>query len=146
MTSVVLKPPTKARRRQQDPCSTKSCTATGLKALLRRPRCYLYRARNAPRRPRCYLYRTQGTSLPATLAPSYTPLYSWASPYVYKRGCPGPQGGRGGEERGEKTNKHTSTRAYECTAGEDEQGPDPLSLSLSLCYSLSLALALSQRL
>jgi hypothetical protein len=30
----------------------------------------------SPRRPHCYLYRAQGTSLPATLAPSYTPLYS----------------------------------------------------------------------
>ena len=35
-------------------------TSTGLKAL--------------PRRPRYYLYRAQGTSLPATLAPSYTPI------------------------------------------------------------------------
>jgi hypothetical protein len=34
MTSVVLKPPTEARRRQQDPYNTNSCTATGLKALL----------------------------------------------------------------------------------------------------------------
>jgi hypothetical protein len=33
---------------------------TGLKAL--------------PRRPHYYLYRAQGTSLPATLAPSYTPI------------------------------------------------------------------------
>jgi hypothetical protein len=64
-----------------------------------------------PRRPRCYLYRAQGTFLPATLAPSYTPLYSWASPYVYKRGCPGPREGRG-------RNKHTSIRTYGRTAGE----------------------------
>jgi hypothetical protein len=35
-------------------------TSTGLKTL--------------PRRPRYYLYRAQGTSLPATLAPSYTPI------------------------------------------------------------------------
>jgi hypothetical protein len=35
-------------------------TSTGLKAL--------------PRRPRYYLYRAQGASLPATLAPSYTPI------------------------------------------------------------------------
>jgi hypothetical protein len=35
-------------------------TSTGLKAL--------------PRRPRYYLYRAQGTSLPAMLAPSYTPI------------------------------------------------------------------------
>jgi hypothetical protein len=30
MTSVVLKPPTEARRRQQDPCSANSCASTGL--------------------------------------------------------------------------------------------------------------------
>jgi hypothetical protein len=40
-----------------------------------------------------------------------------------------------------------SIRTYEAyvrTAGEDEQGPNPLSLSLALCYSPSLALTLSQ--
>jgi hypothetical protein len=30
MTSVVLKPPTEARRRQQDPCNADSCASTGL--------------------------------------------------------------------------------------------------------------------
>jgi hypothetical protein len=30
ITSVVLKPPTEARRRQQDPCSANSCASTGL--------------------------------------------------------------------------------------------------------------------
>jgi hypothetical protein len=35
-------------------------TSIGLKAL--------------PRRPHYYLYRAQGTSLPATLAPGYTPI------------------------------------------------------------------------
>jgi hypothetical protein len=38
MTSVALKPPTKASKRQQDPCHTDSCASTGLKALLRQPR------------------------------------------------------------------------------------------------------------
>jgi hypothetical protein len=153
MTSVVLKPPTEARRRQQDPCSANSCTATGLKALLRRPRYYLYRARDAPRRPRCYLYRAQGTSLPATLAPSYTPLYSWASPYVYKRGVQGPTGGRG-----KRWERRTNIRAHEHTNAWQERRVDTRqrdgrrragagpSLSLALSYSLSLALALSQRL
>jgi hypothetical protein len=135
MTSVVLKPPTEARRRQQDLYSTNNCTATRLKALLRRPRYYLYRTRDVPQRPRCYLYRAQGTSLPVTLAPSYTPLYSWASPYVYKRGCPGPRRG------GERGDRGTSIRTYERTAGEDEQGPDPLSLSLSATRSLSPSLS-----
>jgi hypothetical protein len=153
MTSVVLKPPTEARRPQQDPCSTNSCTATGLKALLRRPRQYLYKARDAPRRPRCYLYRAQGTSLPAMLAPSYTPFYSWASPYVYKRGCPGPHE-EGGGERGEKTKKHTSIRTHGRTAGETSRhttkgqektskGRTP-SLSPSLSPTRSLSPSLSR--
>jgi hypothetical protein len=38
MTSVALKPPTEASKRQQDPCRTVSYASTGLKALLRRPR------------------------------------------------------------------------------------------------------------
>jgi hypothetical protein len=59
MTSVVLKPPKEARRRQQDPCSANSYTATGLKALLRRPRCYLYRTRDVP--PTATLLSVQGS-------------------------------------------------------------------------------------
>jgi hypothetical protein len=92
-------------------------------------------SRRPPRRPRCYLYRAQGTSLPDTLAPSYTPLYSWASPYVYKRGCPGPH--EGGDERDEHT-KHTYARREKTSRGRT------LSLSLALCYSPSLTLTLSQ--
>jgi hypothetical protein len=151
MTSVVLKPPTEARRRQQDPCSTNSCTAIGLKALLRRSRHYLYRALDAPpppRRPRCYLYRAQGTSLPATLALSYTPLYNWASPYVYKRGCPGPHGGgEWGRKRGEK---QTNIWAHERTAGETSRrttkGREKTSRgrTLPLSHPRSLLLALSR--
>jgi hypothetical protein len=38
MTSVALKPPTEASKRQQDPCRTASYASTGLKALLRQPR------------------------------------------------------------------------------------------------------------
>jgi hypothetical protein len=38
MTSVALKPPTKARQRQQDPRRADSCASTGLKELLRQPR------------------------------------------------------------------------------------------------------------
>jgi hypothetical protein len=147
MMSVLLKPPTEARRPQQDPCSANSCTATGSKALLRRPRYYLYRTRDTPRRPRCYLYRAQGTSLPATLAPSYTPLYSWASPYVYKRGCLGPHEGKEDKRGSERTKgrayehtKHTYARREKTSRGRT------LSLSLALCYLPSLALTLSQRL
>jgi hypothetical protein len=38
MTSVALKPPTEASKRQQDPCRTASYASTGLKALLRQQR------------------------------------------------------------------------------------------------------------
>jgi hypothetical protein len=38
MTSDHSQPPTKTRKRQQDPCRTDNCASTGLKALLRRPR------------------------------------------------------------------------------------------------------------
>ena len=102
-------------------------TSTGLKTL--------------PRRPRYYLYRAQGTSLPATLAPSYTPLYSWASPCIYKRGCPGPHEG-GDKKRGERTKgqayehtKHTYARREKTSRGRT------LSLSLSATRPLSLSLS-----
>jgi hypothetical protein len=86
----------------------------------------------SPQRPRCYLYRAQGTSLPATLAPSYTPLYSWASPYVYKRGCPGPHKGGKGEGR---EDEHTDRGTH---GGRRRAGAGPtLSLSLSATRSLS---------
>jgi hypothetical protein len=87
-------------------------------------------------------YRAQGTSLPATLAPGYTPLYSWASSYVYKRGCPGPYGGERGDGRDEREDSGTSIRTYiRKGTGEDEQGPNPLSLSLSATRSLSPSLS-----
>jgi hypothetical protein len=38
MTSVALKPPTEASKRQQDPCRTASYASTRLKTLLRQPR------------------------------------------------------------------------------------------------------------
>jgi hypothetical protein len=89
MTSDCSQPPTEAREHQQDPCRTASYASTGLKAPLRRARLYLYRAQGAP--PTATLaHRAQGASPPATLAHSYTPLYSWASPCIYKGGCPGP--------------------------------------------------------
>jgi hypothetical protein len=96
----------------------------------------------SPRRPRYYLYRAQGTSLPAMLAPSYIPLYSWASPYVYKKGV--SRAPRGGGRKGEREDEGSSIQTYEAyvrTAGEDEQGPDPLSLSLSATRPLSLSLS-----
>jgi hypothetical protein len=59
-----------------------------------------------------------------------------------KGGVQGPT--RGGQKKG-REDEGTSIRTYKAyvrTAGEDEQGPDPL--SLALCYSPSLALTLSQ--
>jgi hypothetical protein len=83
-------------------------TSTGLKALLRRPRYYLYRA--------------QGTSLPTTLAHSYTPIVQLGISLYLSKGCPGPSyGGRGKrkrETRGEKcTYEHTGTRRRRAEAG-----------------------------
>jgi hypothetical protein len=110
--------------------------------------------RPPPRRPRCYLYRAQGTSLPATLAPSYTPLYSWASPYVYKRGCPGPCGRRERKEGEKRTNirayEHTNARQGRRVDARQRDGrrragaeppPPPLSLFLSPTRSLSPSLS-----
>jgi hypothetical protein len=85
----------------------------------------------SPQRPRCYLYRAQDTSLPATLAPSYTPLYNWASPYVYKRGCPGPHRG---EEEKKKKDEGTSIRTYE--------HPNARRKKMSGCRTLSLSRSL----
>jgi hypothetical protein len=113
-------------------------TSTGLKAL--------------PRRPRYHLYRAQGTSLPATLAPSYTPLYNWTSPCVYKRGCPGPHGekrgktgGQGGEREGQTCNVRTHERTTQTSGGRQsrrdavEAAPDGPPQGRTLSFSLSLA-------
>jgi hypothetical protein len=102
--------------------------------------------------PRCYLYRAQGTSLLATLATSYTPLYSWASPYVYKRGCRGPHGRKGekrGEEKregrkGKKKERGTEGRAYEHTYTRRRDGRRRAGAGPSLSLSRSLLLAFSR--
>jgi hypothetical protein len=133
MTSVVLKPPTEARRRQQDPCSANSCAATWLKALLRRPRYYLYRARDAP--PTATLLSVQGSGhFPAShvsfqLHPHCTAGHLLMS---IKGGVQGPTKEEGGRGTGrERVTHDKGTR-------EDRHG-----LTLSLSRSLLLALPLS---
>jgi hypothetical protein len=99
----------------------------------------------SPQRPRCYLYRAQGTFLPATLAPSYTPLYSWASPYVYKRGCPGPHRKGRGEKRKGRGGRGTSIQTYEHTNARREKTSRGRTLSLSLSATRSLSPSLSRK-
>jgi hypothetical protein len=160
MTSVVLKPPTKARRRQQDPCSANSYAAIGLKALLRRPRYYLYRARDAP--PTATLLSVQGSGhFPASHVSSQLHPHCTAGHLLMsiKGGVQGPRGEeeeKRGKKEKERRDERTSERTHRCTAGETSRrmtkGREKtsrgrtLSLSLALSYSLSLALALSQRL
>jgi hypothetical protein len=153
MTSVVLKPPTKARRRQQDPCSANSCAATGLKALLRRPRYYLYMARDAP--PTTTLLSVQGSGhFPASHVSSQLHPHCTAGRLLMSI-----KGGVQGSTRGGGTNEGTSEQTHGRTAGETSrrttkgqektsrgQTSSSLSLSLALSYSLPLALALLQRL
>jgi hypothetical protein len=115
-------------------------TSTGLKAL--------------PRRPRYYLYRAQGTSLPATLAlyPHCTAGHLLVS---IKGGVQGPT--RGGEEkRGEREEKRCNVRTHghttQTSGGRQsrrdavEAAPDGSPQGRTLSFSLSLVLALPQRL
>jgi hypothetical protein len=133
MTLVVLKPPTEVRRRQQDPCRTISYAATGLKALLRRPRYYLYRAQGAP--PAATLLSVQSSGhFPAShvsskLHPHYTAGHLLVS---IKGGVQGPAE-RGREGRG-TTGGWVDARQRD---GRRQAGPDPHPLSLALSYSLS---------
>jgi hypothetical protein len=79
-------------------------TSTGLKARLRRPRYYLYRA--------------QGTSLPATLAHSYTPFTAGHLLVSIKGDVQGlPEGGRGEEREERATYEHTDARRRRAEAG-----------------------------
>jgi hypothetical protein len=87
------------------------------------------------RRQLCF-YRAQGTSPTATLAHNYTPLYSWASPCIYKRGCPGPSYGTSRTHVATPTTLHVEDRR----GRRDRQHKDSLSLSLSLSLSFSPSL------
>jgi hypothetical protein len=91
-----------------------------------------------PRRQLCF-YRAEGTSPMATLARvqgsrhfpashvahSYTPLYNWTSPCIYKRDVQGlPEEGGGGGRRGTWRHRHVDD--------------DSLSLALALVLSRRL--------
>jgi hypothetical protein len=126
MTSVVLKPPTEARRRQQDPCSANSCASTGLKALLRRPRYYLYRAQSAP--PTATLLPIQGSGhFPAIHVSSKLHPHCTAGHLLVSiKGDVQEEGGR------------TSRRT---TKGPEKTGRAKPSLSRSLLLALPLSLS-----
>jgi hypothetical protein len=129
-------------------------TSTGLKTLLRRPRRYIYRAQGAP--PTTTLLSVQGSGhFSASHVSSIPPLYSWASPCVYKRGCPGPHEGRGREKGGReekrcnvRTHGHTTQTSGGRQSRRDavEAAPDGSPQGRTLSFSLSLVLALPQRL
>jgi hypothetical protein len=119
-------PPTEARKSQQDPCRTASYASTGLKAL--------------PRRPRWYMYRAQVTSPPATLARSYTPIvqldYLLASIKGDVQGLP-----RRGTERTNVRRQASRGRQSRRDAVEvdSDSSPHGQTLSFSLSRSRSLA-------
>jgi hypothetical protein len=130
MTSVVLKPPTEARRRQQDPCSANSCASTGLKALLRRPRYYLYRAQDAP--PTATLLSVQGSGhFPAShVSSKLHPHYTAGHLLVSIKGDVQEKGGRHDRRTGRRTTK-----------GREKMGRARPSLSRSLLLALPLSLS-----
>jgi hypothetical protein len=121
MTSVALKPPTEARRRQQDPCSANSCTSTG------------HMHFSDGHINTCIAIR----HFPAGhVAHSYTPIVQLGHLLMSIKGD--VQGERGRKER---TYEYTNARQRD---GRGRAGPDPLSLSPS--RTRTLALAFSQRL
>jgi hypothetical protein len=129
MTSVVLKPPTEARRRQQDPCSANNCAVTGLKTLLQRPRQYIYRAQGTP--PSATLLSVQGSGhFPASHVSSKLHPHCTAGHLLVsiKGGVQGPTKGGTAEQR------RVDARQRD---GRRRAGPDPLSLVLALSLSLS---------
>jgi hypothetical protein len=76
----------------------------------------LRRQRNVSRTqvtPPAALLQGSSTSLPTTLAHSYTPVCAaGSSPCIYKRGCPGPSQGRRQGREGEKTQRRLSQTAH----------------------------------
>jgi hypothetical protein len=141
---VVLKPPTEARRRQQDPCSANSYAAIGLKALLRQPRYYLYRAQGAP--STATLLSVQGSGhFPASHVSSKLHPHCTAGHLLesIKGGGLGPaekkKRGKGETEGRRKTSRRTA-KGREKTS---KAGP---SLSLSLVLALSCSLSRSHSL
>jgi hypothetical protein len=115
MTSVVLKPPTKARRRQQDPCSANSCASTGLMHFSNGHVNTCIATRHFPA---------------GHVAHSYTSIVQLGHLLMSIKGD--VQEHR--RERGESGRGGVDARQRD---GRRRAGPDPLSLSLALSYSLS---------
>jgi hypothetical protein len=116
MTSVVLKPPSEARRRQQDPCSANSCASIGLMHFSNGHINTCIATRHFPA---------------GHIAHSYTSIVQLGRILMTIKGD--VQEHRGGG---------TNVRGYEYTNaqqrdGRRRAGPVPLSLSLALVFALS---------
>jgi hypothetical protein len=114
MTSVVLKPPTEARRHQQDPCSGNSCASTGLMHFSNGHVNTCIATRHFPA---------------GHVAHSYTHIVQLGHLLMSIKGDVQEHGRRGGG--GDARQRDGRRRA----------GPDPLSLALSYSLSRSRSLA-----
>jgi hypothetical protein len=117
MTSVVLKPLTEARRRQQDTCSANSCASTG------------------------HMHFSDG-HINMCIATRHFPAGHVAHSYTHIVQLGHLLMSIKGDVQGKKGEEGTNVRAYEYTNarqkdGRGRVGPDPLSLSLSLALSYS---------
>jgi hypothetical protein len=117
MTSVVLKPPTEARRRQQDPCSANNCASTGLMHFSNRHVNTCIATRHFPA---------------GHVAHSYTPIVQLSHLLMSIKGDVQKEGKR------RKEGRRVDARQRD---GRRRAGLDPLSLALS--YSLSRSLSLT---
>jgi hypothetical protein len=118
MTSVVLKPPTEARRRQQDPCSANSCASTGLMHFSNRHVNTCIATRHFPA---------------GHVAHSYTPIVQLAHLLMSIKGDVQKEGKK--EEGGETGRRMTK--------GWEKTGRARPSLCLALSYSLSRSRSLA---
>jgi hypothetical protein len=116
MTSVVLKPPTEARRRQQDPCSANNYASTGLMHFSNGHVNTCIATRHFPA---------------GHVAHSYTFIVQLGRLLMTIKGDVQEHRGGGGG----RTYEDTNTRTHGKGMGEDEQGQS-LSLSLALVFAL----------
>jgi hypothetical protein len=120
MTSVVLKPPTEARRRQQDPCSTNNCASIGLMHFSNGHVNTCIATRHFPA---------------GHVAHSYTPIVQLGHLLMSIKGDV-QQHGRGGRTHDRRTSRRT-TKGWEKTS----RAKPSLSLSFSCSLSRSRSLA-----
>jgi hypothetical protein len=118
MTLVVLKPPTEARRRQQDPCNANSCASTGLMHFSNGHVNTCIATRHFPA---------------GHVAHSYTPIVQLGHLLMSIKGMSRSTAKR---EEGGTTGGRVYARQRD---GRRRAGLDPLSLSCSLSRSRSLA-------